>query len=217
MRHKLRSKRVITRGRSPSARPALRLRACALSIRAVHRLDFDTTRERIAEAAALLQRAADATNDHPDVRYTGFLLDAQKDFAEANLTLAFVEGREMPTADELGVETAAYLNGTLSMLDSGFAPARGESYTALAQAIAALDGSIFVAQLNIKTVRQRIAKLNDPALEADWMTRMIRDLRQLREEWRELRVREHLARKASDGEILGAPVGGGRLRRKVRT
>lgn len=98
--------REVTLGAS---RPAIR--ACALSIRAVHRLDFDTARERIAEAAALLKRAADATNDHPDVRYAGFLLDAQKEFAEANLTLAFVEGTDMPTADELGVETAAYLNG----------------------------------------------------------------------------------------------------------
>lgn len=88
----------------------------------------------------------------------------------------------------------------LLMLDSGFAPARGESYTALAQAIAAIDGAIYVAQLNIKTVRRRVATLNDPALEADWLYRTARDVRVQRARWRELRVREHLARKASDAE-----------------
>lgn len=90
----------------------------------------------------------------------------------------------------------------LSMLDSGFAAARGESYTALGQAIAATDGAVFVAQLNIKTVRRRIARLNDPALEADWVPRMIRDLRAVRRNWDELRVREHLARKAADMDVF---------------
>jgi formiminotetrahydrofolate cyclodeaminase len=90
----------------------------------------------------------------------------------------------------------------LSMLDSGFTPARGESYTALAQAIAAVDGAIFVAQLNIKTVRQRVARLNDPVLEADWVTRMVRTVREARAEWRTLRVREQMARKTADRETI---------------
>jgi formiminotetrahydrofolate cyclodeaminase len=91
----------------------------------------------------------------------------------------------------------------LSMLDSGFVPARGESYTALGQAVAAVDGAIFVAQLNIKTIRRRVAKLNDPELEAAWLTRMVRDIRDLRAGWRELRVREQLARKVADSEMRG--------------
>ena len=45
------------------------------------------------------------------MRFAGFLHDAQKEFAEANLTLAFVAGLALPTAADLGVETAAYLNG----------------------------------------------------------------------------------------------------------
>lgn len=89
------------------------------------------------------------------------------------------------------------------MLDSGFVPARGESYTALGQAVAAVDGAVFVAQLNIKTVRRRVAKLNDPELEAAWLTRMVRDIRDIRAGWRELRVREQLARKAADSETRG--------------
>jgi len=45
------------------------------------------------------------------VRYAGFLNDAKKEFAEANLTLAFVEDNSLPTAAELGVDVQPYLNG----------------------------------------------------------------------------------------------------------
>jgi translin len=87
------------------------IRACALGVRAVHRREFDRARGHIAEAAALLTEAHDATIEHGDVRHAGFLHDAQKEYAEASLTLAFVEGGPLPTAKDLGVDAAAYLNG----------------------------------------------------------------------------------------------------------
>ena len=74
------------------------IRACASAIRAVHRREF------LAEADAAL-------DGHQDVRYGGSLHDAKKEFAEANLTLAFVSGQPIPGAEELRVETPAYLNG----------------------------------------------------------------------------------------------------------
>ncbi|HEX4775964.1 MAG TPA: haloacid dehalogenase [Acidimicrobiia bacterium] len=87
------------------------IQACAAAIRAVHRGEFDLARERIDEAAALLREADAAVDAHPDVRHGGYLHDAKKEFAEANLTLAFVRGGPMPTAADLGVEMPAYLNG----------------------------------------------------------------------------------------------------------
>ena len=48
---------------------------------------------------------------HNDVRYGGFLQDAKKEFAEANLTLAFVAEHTLPAAAELGVDVQPYLNG----------------------------------------------------------------------------------------------------------
>jgi translin len=87
------------------------IRSCATAIRAVHRHDFADARVLIAEAAAYLAEADAALADHPDVRYAGFLHDAKKEFAEANLTLAFVADLPMPSAAELGVEVPAYLNG----------------------------------------------------------------------------------------------------------
>ncbi len=87
------------------------IRACASAIRAVHRHDFDDARALIAEAAAELAMAEAALGDHADVRYAGYFSDAKKEFAEANLTLAFVARQRVPAADALGVEPAAYLNG----------------------------------------------------------------------------------------------------------
>jgi translin len=87
------------------------IRSCAVAIRAVQRREFEVARGHIKAARALLDEAADATEHHRDVRYAGFLHDAQKEFAEANLTLAFVAHEPMPTARAIGVETAAYLNG----------------------------------------------------------------------------------------------------------
>jgi len=87
------------------------IRSCATAIRAVHRREFREARELIAVAAAYLSEAEGALGGHGDVRYAGFLNDAKKEFAEANLTLAFVAGLAMPTAEELGVEVQPYLNG----------------------------------------------------------------------------------------------------------
>jgi translin len=87
------------------------IRACASAIRAVQRREFYPARELIAEAAAFLAEADAALEGHPDVRYTGMLHDAKKEFAEANLTLAFVSGQALPGPDELRVEMPAYLNG----------------------------------------------------------------------------------------------------------
>lgn len=87
------------------------IRACASAIRAVHRHEFREARALIAEAAAYLTEADHALGPHADVRYAGFLADAKKEFAEANLTLAFVEDNPLPTASELGVDVQPYLKG----------------------------------------------------------------------------------------------------------
>jgi translin len=86
-------------------------RACALAIRAVHRHEITSARDHLANAEKLLTEAANATADRGEVRYAGFLHDAQKEYVEANLTLAWVTQEPAPDADTLGVETPAYLNG----------------------------------------------------------------------------------------------------------
>ena len=87
------------------------IRTCATAIRAVHRREFREALELIAEAAAYVAEMDAAVEGHPDVRYTGYVHDAKKEFVEANLTFAFVARHSMPTGSELGVDAPAYLNG----------------------------------------------------------------------------------------------------------
>ena len=64
------------------------------------------------EARAALDEGLAAVAEHPDIRFAGYLQDAQKEYAEARLTEVIVDGgREVPNPDALGVEDAPYLNG----------------------------------------------------------------------------------------------------------
>lgn len=90
-------------------REAIRLSANA--IRAVHRGEFGHARELTEQAGAGLSEARDALEHHTDIFHAGFVHDAQKEYAEAALTLALVAGEPLPTPEELEVGYAAYLNG----------------------------------------------------------------------------------------------------------
>jgi translin len=88
------------------------IQACAASIRAVHREQFDVAEELSGQAAAHLGEAMAAVEQHADIRHAGFVHDAAKEYAEARMTLAFVRGDPLPKPDELpGVEVQSYLNG----------------------------------------------------------------------------------------------------------
>jgi translin len=93
----------------PLCREAIRLSANA--IRAVHRDDFTTAQELVERAGSQLQVAQESLAPHPDVRYAGFVHDAQKEYAEASITLALISGRDLPGPEALSVELPAYLNG----------------------------------------------------------------------------------------------------------
>ncbi len=92
-----------------SARQAIQ--CCAASIRATHRGEFDRAETLAAEAHQHLGAAEAATIDVPEVRATGPLADAKKEYVEARLTLAFVRGDELLGPEALNVEIAPYLNG----------------------------------------------------------------------------------------------------------
>jgi len=87
------------------------IRCCSQAIRAVHRQEFDPAKQLLQSARQLLTGAEEAVAPYPELSNTGFIRDAQKEFAEGSITLALVTGERLPEPAELDVDAAAYLNG----------------------------------------------------------------------------------------------------------
>ena len=87
------------------------IRSCGNAIRAMHRYEFDGARTLLDEAQSHLDSARSSLDDHPDVLHAGFIHDAEKEFAEAQITFALVNGNPLPEPDDVGVSPQAYLKG----------------------------------------------------------------------------------------------------------
>ena len=87
------------------------IRACGNSIRATHRLETDRAIALADEAAAALAQAQEALEPHPALAAAGPLHDAEKEYAEARITAAFVTDAPLPSHHELGVSAPSWLGG----------------------------------------------------------------------------------------------------------
>jgi translin len=87
------------------------IRYSSTAIRAVHRREFNEAAKLIKSARAVLTEAENSIKNCTELGNTGAVKDAQKELAEANITLALVNGREIPSPEDLGIDAAAYLNG----------------------------------------------------------------------------------------------------------
>ena len=87
------------------------IRNSANAIRAVHRQEQDKARQILDATYKLVQEINYSLNDHPGLLHSGFVHDAQKEFAEGSITFALIVGKELPKAEAIGVDYAAYLNG----------------------------------------------------------------------------------------------------------
>jgi translin len=96
------------------------IRASANAIRAIHRDELEQAHALMEESRSAIESGREAVRDgHPDVYFAGFLQDAQKEYAEARLTEAVVTGADLPSPEDLGVETAPYLNGMAESIGEG--------------------------------------------------------------------------------------------------
>ena len=87
------------------------IRYCSLTIRAVHREEYDEAGKLLATAR---QAAAAMKADilpHPALYYTGYTQDSLKELTEACVVFAIVRGEPIPSPDDIEVDEAAYLNG----------------------------------------------------------------------------------------------------------
>jgi translin len=88
------------------------IRNCAHSIRASHRGEMDNARQLVDTAGEIVRNTKSALlESHPDIYWAGYVQDAQKEYAEANIVLAVIGEQPIPNAADLGIEPAAYLNG----------------------------------------------------------------------------------------------------------
>lgn len=96
------------------------VRSCANAIRALHRGERDVAHSLMDDAKAAIEDGLDAVRDHPDIRFAGYLQDAQKEYAEARITEVLLTGGDrLPDAEALGVEDAPYLNGMAEAIGEG--------------------------------------------------------------------------------------------------
>ena len=86
------------------------IRHSANSIRAIHRSQWDEAESLMAEARSRVKAVKELLKGHPDIYFAGYTQDAQKEYAESELTMAIVRGRELKTPEDLGVEPAPFLN-----------------------------------------------------------------------------------------------------------
>jgi translin len=93
----------------PVCREAIRF--CSQSIRAIHRQEFTEAVNLLRSADTLIKEAERSLVGSPEVMNTGFLRDAQKEYAEGSLLLALVTGQATPGPAEMAIDSAAYLNG----------------------------------------------------------------------------------------------------------
>ena len=77
----------------------------------MHRQEFDQAKGLLQSARSLLDEVEQVVTEHNELSQTGFVRDAQKEFAEGSITLALITGKRFPNPDELGIGAAAYLNG----------------------------------------------------------------------------------------------------------
>jgi translin len=81
------------------------------AIRSAHRLQPDKAHELLTQNGEVNRQLLEAVVDSEEIRQAGFLHDAQKEYAEACITVALIESRSLPRAEEIGVSMPAYLNG----------------------------------------------------------------------------------------------------------
>jgi translin len=91
-------------------------RFAAMAIRAIHREEKDEAQNQLEQAKTLVQQMREDLKNDPDLYYSGYCQDAIKEYVEANITVALINDRPLPTPQELGAEYATYLGGLAETL-----------------------------------------------------------------------------------------------------
>ncbi len=94
-------------------------RTCANAIRALHRGEFSQARASLDAARTEAASVAASLDAHPDLRFAGYVQDAHKELAEAEVLFALLQNAPLPNPADLNIEPAAYLNGMAEAASEG--------------------------------------------------------------------------------------------------
>lgn len=87
------------------------IRQAALAIRALHRGEVADAKLLLEEGRAMIEQIKNDLTMFPDLYWTGYVLDAQKEYVEASVVAALISDDRVPTPASLDVEVSSYLNG----------------------------------------------------------------------------------------------------------
>jgi len=91
-------------------------RHASLAIRAIHREEEGEAFEQLQAAKSIVQKLRQDLKDDADLYYSGYTQDAIKEYVEAELTVALIKDKPLPTPEMLGAEYATYLGGLAETL-----------------------------------------------------------------------------------------------------
>ncbi len=80
-------------------------------IKMAHRGQLQESRTLLEEAGRILREAQKCLEKYPDIYYGGFLQSAEKEYAEATITLALIKKQSLPSPELLKVGETSYLRG----------------------------------------------------------------------------------------------------------
>jgi len=81
------------------------------AIRHIHRKEMSEARAKLDETRALVREMQAALAPYPDLLHSGYRSDAEKEYVEGEAVFAMVQGKPLPTYEEMNVTVPAYLNG----------------------------------------------------------------------------------------------------------
>lgn len=86
-------------------------RHCALTIRAVHRQDWESADKELNSAQKLVDQIHEDLIDFPNLYFAGYTQDAIKEFAEASIFYSLMKDGSLPSHKDLHMEPNTYLKG----------------------------------------------------------------------------------------------------------
>jgi translin len=93
----------------PACRRVIQL--AGSSIKAVHRLEPQKAVDLADQCEAELRIAQSTLEPYPKLQHAGFLHDAEKEYVEARVVIALVDGAEIPDPSQLDVSSSAWMRG----------------------------------------------------------------------------------------------------------